>query len=113
MTRLEILAIQIPILAAKLKVMREELRRLKLAQTMRCKHRDPAYKARATAGMRRFWATPEGKAMLKAKRPPLLRPLLPWPKDAPQRQPYYNLRRQGWTREDAIKRVTLFGGTND
>jgi len=107
MTRLEILDAQIPILEAKLKAMRKELRGLKLAETMRRLHQDPAYKARATAGMRAFWATAEGQAKAKAKRPPLLRPLLPWPKDAPERQPYYNLRRQGWTREDAIKRVNM------
>jgi len=104
---MEILSIQIPILEAKLKAMRKELRGLKLAETMRRLHRDPAYKAKAMAGMRAYWQSPEGKEKAKAKRPPQTKPSLPWPKDAPERQPYYNLRRQGWTREDAIKRVNM------
>ena len=107
MTRLEILAIQIPILEAKLKAMRKELRGLKLAETMRRLHQDPAYKAKAMAGMRAYWQTPEGKAKAKAKRPPLKAPLLPWPAESPQKAAYANLRRQGWTREDAIKRVNM------
>ena len=107
MTRLEILNAQIPILEAKLKAMRKELRGLKLAETMRRLHQDPAYKAKAMAGMRAYWQSPEGRAKAKAKRPPQRKPLLPWPKDAPERQPYYNLRRQGWTREDALRRVNI------
>ncbi len=87
---------EIPILAEKLRTMKITRKRLKAAQTMADKWRDPAFRAKATPSGAR---NQDGLTAYNAAR------RLPWPEGSTPQKRYRALMRKGWTRPLAIEKV--------
>jgi hypothetical protein len=102
---------EIPVLEERLKAMKVTRKRLRAAEAMRAKRRDPAFNARMVAACRGRWDSPEEQARFAAVRhngnP------LPWSQrsGAPEYAAYRALRRKGWTRELAIDKINAEGAT--
>lgn len=108
---LQALEAEIPILEEKLHVLKATRKRLKSAETMR-RNRKPGGGPAATEALRRYNASPEGKARHAALcRANNERKKLPFAKGTKAYRRYKALTRKGvWTRAEAIAKVHAEGG---
>lgn len=94
---------EIPVLEEKLRAMKVTRQRLKSAERMRAKRKDPEFNAKALAATLQRINTPEERErwlrVRNANNP------LPFPPTSDERKLYNKLRVNGLTREQAIQQI--------
>jgi hypothetical protein len=98
LTRLEILAIQIPILEAKLKAMKRERKSLKSRDDMKRKWTKSEFRGKAIAALKARDFHINLTDYNKSRR-------LPWPSGSVEWKSYRCLMRKGWGRQLALEKI--------